>query len=383
MAFYGYKDDADKCYWTPYSCTYDYYFSPTPIQASSQYSSPYEFGKPELIEYKSSACHRDDSFVTPLELNHSVYTYSEPNILQYEPVEYSSSYNYYQYSANPSEINYSAPKLLQYEPPPHDRGYSPSETKFTISYSTAEFNDPKFEEYDPTPYGGGYDPATTYGNPLPPSDITCYPRSVPQSDSISMENFSYASIPSPYGKDDDLPTEPPNGSKPIDTKTDTEAHVKDGDKVTSDVADVEIVEPSSVIPGESKNGDKVTSDGPDVEPSSVIPTDYSPSDEHQNGFENGMRGDCGYESERQVAQIPYGSGLEAMDLCECIFGYWPCLAKRAQQQKYCEVCDHERRMDPWKSAADYLFGSPAVYDYENYHHQQQAQYECYENSWLQ
>lgn len=358
MAFYGYKGDVDGFYSTPYSSAYDYDFGPTPVQASSHYSSPYEFGEHQLIEYKSSAYYGDDSFVTPLELNHSVYTYSEPKILQHEPIEYHPSYNYYEYSVIPSEINYSQPKFLQYEPPPFDRGYFPSETKFTISYSSVELNEPEFEEYDPTPYDGGYDPVTTYGKPLPPSDITCYPRTVPQSDGISLENFSYASIPSPYGKDDDLPTKPPNGSKPIDT----ESHVENGGKITNDGKEVEIVEPSD-----------------------VIPSDDSLSYEHQNGFENGMRGDYGCESERQVSQIPSGSGLEAMDLCESIFGYWPCLAKIAQEHRNeCRVCDQERRMDPWKSAADYLFGSPVVYDdYENYHHHHQPQYECDQNSWLQ
>lgn len=346
MAFYGYKGDVDNCYWTPYSSGYHYDFASAPIQASSQYSSPYEYGEPELFT-SSSACNRDYSFATPPELNYSVHTYSEPEILHYEPIEYHTSYNYYQCSAIPSEIN-----LLQYQPPPHDRGYFLSETKFTISYSAVEFNEPEFEEYDPTPYSGGYDPATTYGKPLPPSDITCYPRSVPQSDSTSsLENFSYGSIPSPYGKDDGRPTKPPNGSKPIDTKTDEKTHVENGGKVTSDGAD-----------------------GGTVEPTDVNPSDDSPSYEHQDGFQNGIRGGYGYESERELGQIPYGSGLEAMDLCESIFGYWPCLAKqqREQRRKCREVCHQERIMDPCKSAVDYLFGSPGVYDYENYHHQWRA-----------
>ncbi|KAL0353193.1 UNVERIFIED_CONTAM: hypothetical protein Sangu_0900600 [Sesamum angustifolium] len=358
MAFYGYKGDVDDCYWTPYSSGYVYDFASAPIQASDQYSSPYEFGEPELFK-SSSACYRDYYFATPPELNYSAYTYSEPQIVHYEPSGYHHSYNYYQCSVNPSEINYSEPKFLRYEPPPHDRCYFPSETKFTISYSTVEFNEPEFEEYDPTPYGGGYDPATTYGKPLPPSEITCYPRSVPKSDATSLESFSYGSIPSPYGKDDDLPAEPPNGSKPIDAKTDEKPDVQTGDKVTSDGAD---------------GG---------VEPTDVKASDDSPSYEHQDGFENGIGGGYGFESERQVGQIPYGSGLEAMDLCESIFVYWPCLAKQQQQQqqqqrcKCREACHQERTMDACKRALDYLFGSPGVYDYETYHHQWQAdRYNC-------
>ncbi|KAK4439275.1 hypothetical protein Salat_0262400 [Sesamum alatum] len=355
MAFYGYKGDADNCYWTPYSSGYHYDFPSAPIQASDHHSSPCEFGEPEFFK-SSSAYYTDYSFAIPPELNYSVYTYSEP-------IEYHNSYNYYQCSRNPSEVNYSEPKLLQYEPPPQDRCYFPSETRFTVSYSTVEFNEPEFEEYDPTPYGGGYDPATTYGKPLPPSETTCYPRSVPQSDVTSLENFSYGSIPSPYGKDDDRPTKPPNGSKPIDIKTDEKTRIETGDKNSSDGAD-----------------------GGTVEPTDVKPSEDSPSYEHEDGFEHGVRGGYGYESERQAGHIPYGSGLEAMDICESIFGYWPCLAKQQQQQqqrRMCrEICQQERTSDPCKSVVDYLFGSPGVYDYENYHHQWQAdQFECYENSW--
>lgn len=356
MASYGYIAERG---WTPYSSsTYGYDFALAPTEAPSQYLSPYESGEPEFVEYKSSSYCVDDSFETA-QLNYSVYTRSDP-------IEYRSSHNYYEYPVYPSGINYSEPKLLKYEPPPYDQCYFPCETKFTISYSKVEeFNEPEFEEYDPTPYGGGYDPASTYGEPLPPSETTCYPRSVPRSDAISLESFSFASIPSPYGKEDDLPTKPPNGNKPMDTKIEgTETEVGNGEKVTSDGADVEIVEPSDVIEGDD------------------------PRD--QNGFENGSRGDYGYGSEREMSKmLPYGAGLETLDICESIFGYWPCLAKIEQQQrrKCSEALGQERR-DPWESAADYLFGSPIVYDYEYHHHrhhhyQQQDHYEYYKNSWLE
>ncbi|KAL3627593.1 hypothetical protein CASFOL_028956 [Castilleja foliolosa] len=339
MAFYDYS--------TPYNSTPDYDFSShydvlsTPIQ----FSSPYDFVEPES--------------------NNSPYTYSEPEVLHYEPMDYDyqSFYSDYGYSIN-------EPKHLQYEPLYNDTlVYIPSETKFMISYSTAQFNEPEFEEYDPTPYGGGYDPVTTYGKPIPPSDITCYPRSTPRSDITSLENFTYASIPSPYGKDDDLPIKPSNGSKQDDTKVDS---AKNEDEVTSNGAN--LVEDKDDTVG--NGGNKATSDDVDVEI----------DDELENELENGMRGDYGYESERLgVSQMPYGSGLESMDICESLFGYWPCLAKKAQQEKRkCRFCDQEK-MDPWKNAADYLFGSPLVYDYENchHHHQQVVQYESYENSWMQ
>lgn len=34
-----------------------------------------------------------------------------------------------------------------------------------------------FDDLDPTPYDGGYNIEDTYGQPLPPSNETCYPVS--------------------------------------------------------------------------------------------------------------------------------------------------------------------------------------------------------------
>ncbi|KZV53246.1 hypothetical protein F511_21503 [Dorcoceras hygrometricum] len=92
---------------------------------------------------------------------------------------------------------------------------------------------------------------------------------------------------------------------------------------------------------------------------------------HDDGglMENGRDGDY---CDKIGQQTSYGSGLEAMDLCEIMFGYWPCLDKIERQQRdhFREICDQENRRDPWKLAAEYLFGSPVVYEYENYHHLQ-------------
>ncbi|EYU27860.1 hypothetical protein ABFS82_13G117700 [Erythranthe guttata] len=366
MAFYGYTGTGSN---------YNYDFAPAPSEASSLYFSPYEYGEPAFLEYKSSAYYYrddDDSFADP-ELNYSVYTSSEPQALRYDPIEY----NYSHYSVNPSHYSYIEPKLLTYEPPPY-------ETKFFISYSKQEFNEPEFEEYDPTPYGGGYDPVATYGKPLPPSETTCYPRSVPRSDATSsLENFSYSSIPSPYGKDDediDLPKKPQNGAKPIDTKIVENSMAKDDEDID--------------LPKKRQNGGKPI----DTKIVEIVVDDLM-AEGDENGVEEKRRGDYyGGESERGMHYMPYGSGLETIDICESIFGYWPCLAKIEQQKKQKQMNNYyefmeERRMDPWKSAADYLFGGPeaeaeaeaeaVTYDYENYHHhnQKQAQYEYH--SWLQ
>ncbi|XP_042028351.1 uncharacterized protein LOC121775338 isoform X2 [Salvia splendens] len=183
------------------------------------------------------------------------------------------------------ETNYSC-----YEPP-----LLYSQTNFTVSHSNVLFAIPEFEEYDPTPYGGGYDQAITYGKPLPPSDRICYPRSVPQPD--ALDNFSFDSIPSPYGKDQDVILT--NRSKPADTKPETGKIIDDDGKGSDPVDVIPIVEQSDVIPS--------------VEESDVIPIVEYPN----------------YGS-----QIPYGSGLEGLDLCEGLFGYWPCLAKKAQAAQH-------------------------------------------------
>lgn len=231
MAFYGSEGGFDE----RYSSGYEH----------AQYPCPYELGVGEPNLYK------DDY----------------------------SCYNLYEYSVNPSD-NYQV--------------YFPSEAKFTIAYSSSgELKEPEFEEYDPTPYDGGYDQAVTYGKPLPPSDLICYPRSQPKSNT-PLDNFSYDSTPPPCAKDDPLPL-------PLQPSID--------------------------------NGGRA------AEPSGGYP-----SYEHQNGH-----------------QIPYGSGLEAMDICETIFGYWPCLAKKAHQQMN-HHCDQDTIIDPWKAAADYFFGTPLPYD---------------------
>lgn len=333
MAFCSYYDGhTDNLYSTPYQSS-EYDMVPTPFQALSSPSSWYEFNEPKVSEYNYY-------FNTPSVSNYMVYT--EPELMQYSPVENHSSDNeYYSGYVNPSEINYSVyhyaeNKLLQ-----HDPSLS-SEIKSTISYSisTEEFNEPEFKEYPPNPYRGGYDPITTYGRPLPPSDEICYPRSTPRPDVVSLDGFDYGSIPSPYGKDDldNLSTKLPITIEATDQET---VDFGNGAEVTGTVAHGEIGEPVQLTP--SDNSDK-KHDG--------------------DGFENGRNGYC---DDKIGWQTSYGSGLESVDLCESIFGYWPCLDKieRQQSDNFQEICDQESRRDPWKLAADYLFGSPVIYDYEN------------------
>ncbi|CAI9756551.1 unnamed protein product [Fraxinus pennsylvanica] len=275
--------------------------------------------------------------------------------------------------------SYSEPKLVQYEPPPYARVSFSSATKSRVYNSTEEFNEiDEFDKYDPTPYSGGYDPSATYGSPLPPSDQICYPRSTPQSEGAALEGFSYNSIPSPYGEND----------KQIAIKTDPQPQGENVDKIDLDGVGSEKVGELPDPQLQSENGDKINIDdvGSEIGELGMNRGDELPPYNHNNGFENGQIG-------RQFRQIPYGSGLECMDLCESLFGYWPCLAKRDQKMnEICPVCDHGGRRNPWESAADYLFGTPLAYDerndgryqenvhnYGGYYNVQQPQYE---SSWL-
>ncbi|KAL3522114.1 hypothetical protein ACH5RR_014948 [Cinchona calisaya] len=359
MAFYGYKGDVSECHWTPYSTsTYDY-DALLPPQASLAYSS-YGFNEPRSIEH--SPRNFFDSYATQPVQNYSAY-----NLEWYatQPVQNYSAYNLDSYATQPVQnyrvFNPSEPRFLQYEPPPSYAVDSSSQTNYIISFSDLEFNEPLWEEYDPTPYGGGYDPTQTYGKPLPPSDEICYPRSTVQVPSNeALDGFSYASIPPAYGEKDD------RSAKPADSKEKLNGEVLNGFAYGSipsadEEKDDRSTRPDNESkPADSKEKESFGGEGETFEEKSGDVDEYPSSDYGRNGG-------YGYDEwNKQVTYtIPYGSGLESLDLCESIFGYWPCLDKMKQQRKVkCKLCGEESRYepyDPWKSTADYLFGSPFVY----------------------
>ncbi|KDP20838.1 hypothetical protein JCGZ_21309 [Jatropha curcas] len=227
----------------------------------------------------------------------------------------------------------SEPKHMEYDPVP----YYSAQTRFITSYSVSQFNEPDFEEYDPTPYGGGYDQTVTYGKPLPPSDQTCYPRSTP--DPVIL----------PLNEKEELKEDTP--------KPETQTKPTEGAETEQ-----EQQQQSSFQEEESKE-------------KSV--DDYYP-----------WSGSTGVPS---VSQVPYGYGLEAMDICEGLFGYWPCLSRYRRKWDECEQ-DCGNRSTQWNMAADYLFGSPNPYSQRNddgscswngmYSYQRQyQQVEYVEGSW--
>ncbi|KAK7246635.1 hypothetical protein RIF29_41505 [Crotalaria pallida] len=272
--------------------------------------------------------------------NQPNYVYDDPN-LYYAPNYPSQNYQTISYSAT----NFSDPKSIEYDP-------NYGMTQLVISYNNLEFNEPAFDEYDPTPYGGGYDMAETYGKPLPPSDKICYPRS-----------GSISSINPPF---DSVPVEPIVPLPIVEKETDEKAIIPLNNGNSSQVAEVEEkpreVDEDNNYDDEFETHDEKPNEGDESE-------DNEENGQHEDDYGSGI----GDEYEKQVAppQCPSGYGLEAMDICESLFGYWPCLSrmKKREQEHCCEEimannnrgnnCMHENM---WKfSAADYLFGNPDPY----------------------
>lgn len=298
MAFYGYNGDVDQCQWTPYA-NHASDYDLFPHQFTSSYSF-YEFEVPRSIQ-TSYDDHDFDYDATQSSVHYSAYGYNEPKLNKFEQSSYVTEHLYPQ-------------------------------TIYKISYSTIQLNETSFDEYDPTPYDGGYDLAKTYGKPLPPSDDTCYPKSTPRK---AVRFATYGSIPSPYGENlDSFIKSQQNGkgsSMPDDSKMQPpNAHIED--KTANRLADI----------GEDGN---------------LVGIDQDVSYDYEKGLRNG------YGMNGQVPNVPYGLGLEAMDICDGIFGYWPCLHKRNQQNHgKGEILEEDRLIDPWQSAADYLFGSGFGYE---------------------
>lgn len=185
-----------------------------------------------------------------------------------------------------------------------------------------EDEDLNFAEYDPHPYRGGYDIAQTYGKPLPPSDDICYPPS-----SVSPNLPSPTPVPV-VNQEEELPNEDQAENVEIKAQLTEEEEEEEEDDDDDDEEEEEEQEDRSMIV-------------------------------YHEGVEQNNSG-------REINQIPHGYGLEAFDLCENLFGYWPCLSKT---NKKCGACGSEingvvgggDHADEWKKTADYLFGNPDPY----------------------
>lgn len=317
MAFYN----SDLTHYNSYNSydSYDSYYDSAqtepPISQSSNEPTFYN-----LFDYPPPNFHQAyDSDVYRSNFNEF------PQLIEHEPVD-QWAYGYsISYSANAcSASSFSVPKVIEYDPEIYSDEYQKVSTQFVISYSVSEFNETEFEEYDPTPYGGGYDISATYGKPLQPSNEICYP---------------------------------PSSSSPLSAATAvaiSKESIEDAPKEKIE----EQIKPSSEI-----KPTHIEKEPPSSESEEKI--------EEIKAIQVPDRG-IGYGNGREIDQIPSGYGLEAMDLCETLFGYWPCLSRIKNQtpcrqpNNGCGRCPGHCRCygnygNQWQTAADYLFGSHNPY----------------------
>ncbi|CAJ2648804.1 unnamed protein product [Trifolium pratense] len=297
----------------------------------NSYAFNYNYSQvPSFMTYNNNYDYNQQSYA----YDSSSYSYFSPN-----------NNNYHDHSYNNQTIAYSTttfsdPKYLVYDP-------NYGMTQLVLSYSTLEFNEPAFDEYDPTPYGGGYDIDKTYGKPLSPSDQICYPRSGTTPIPVP--------VPVPIPITVPLPVE--------ETKHDEKVIIPQN--VTNDQVAVEkpqlqdstIKETSAAYEGEeSEDSEDYSEENDDDE------DDYNSGSSYGGGFvENEIKKEV--EVVAAPPQYPSGYGLEAMDICESLFGYWPCLAKM-KRENCCGVVHRGNNCEEnmWKGTADYLFGNPYPYD---------------------
>ena len=272
---------------------------------------------PYGASYDSASTHGLMAYPSYESNNHQLFEYDYNSIpcygAYYNPPHSYSSIAY-------STSTFSEPRFIEYDPN--------AMTRYVISYSTVEFNVPEFEDYDPTPYGGGFDIAQTYGKPLPASDEICHPRSVPPDpNALALDGATYGSITLPSGKEE-TDGQATKIDKGLDSHKEEEQQLHDGSSDKGQGLDSHKEEPYQ--------GDNY----------------YPWSGEEQHG----------YEYDKPVPQPPSGYGLESMDLCESLFGYWPCLSREKRRGDHQDCTDEgSNNGDQWKGAADYLFGSSYPY----------------------
>ncbi|XP_062087425.1 uncharacterized protein LOC133794222 [Humulus lupulus] len=312
------------------------YYSPGYYQNSSDlgeyHQTPYAYNSNDFFTDQGGSvtysAYKEPSF-------YNLFDYNIPTHYNYS-ADYNHSYNHIPSTTTTTRTAYSVftstePMSVQYhDPVTHYKityNHQPP-TQFVISYDSVspEFAVPEFDDYDPTPYDGGFDITQTYGKPLPPSTEICYP------------NSATGATPPPSNAEAKKKekSEPQNGLKP--NKADNKEEER---------------KPSH----DSGRGDETHKPKPKPEQSSEEPLSVGIG----NGFE--------YEKQASSSLIPSGYGLEAMDLCESLFGYWPCLSRHAKRSAMNNCCGcHDYGFyegincgNQWNGAADYLFGGSDPY----------------------
>lgn len=401
MAYYSStysEDEAGEYQWTPYSCSYDV----VPFH-DAPYCSDFKLNEPKSIEYNSEKydiwyehskiMYSAPNLAEPRLLNYypnnNDYCYdhdfAEPKLLDYYPNNYGgdSCDPFYanKYGINYSVYNYGEPDVVEYNPTVY-------QTQYYISYNIKEFNEPAYEEYDSTPYDGGYDQALTYGKPLPPSDQICYPRSSPEPNDLPLSGFSYNSTPSPYGNDDSLvkPIEEikANGDNNNTQIVPIEEIKANGENNSTQVEEIEQLKENGEIQETRPSGDEElaiverfdANYGEEIEGYNNG-HDY-PWLDYDYGYGNGRFGGYEYEyGKKIVAQTQHGYGLDGMDYCESIFGYWPCLAKQIKKRNGViqESSSKGSESELCRRVAESIFGSSlgatnSVNGYDSFYRQQ-------------
>ncbi|KAG4381038.1 hypothetical protein GLYMA_15G064200v4 [Glycine max] len=187
----------------------------------------------------------------------------------------------------------------------------------------------------------------TYGKALPPSDKICYPRS--ESSPITEPPFSESIVPLPTIEEgiEEKAITPQNGAI-VQTKTEEKPQSQDSGK--DQPKEVEDNNFNTESEGSHQEDDNYSESG-------IV-----------SGFIEGYK-----EHEKQVVpvvpQYPSGYGLEAMDICESLFGYWPCLERMKKRECCCEEVSYRGnncQENMWQGTAGYLFGSPNPYGGSGY-----------------
>lgn len=287
----------------------------------------------------------------PSFMTYNSYDYNQPNYAYDSSSYFAPSNNYPDHSYNQtiaySATTFSDPKYHVYDP-------NYGMTQLVLSYSTLEFNEPAFDEYDPTPYGGGYDIDKTYGKPLAPSDKICYPRS----GSTSIPIPTPTSIPIPTPTPTPIPIPIPLPLPVEETKLDEKVIKPQNETIDQNAVEKPQLQDSTI---------KETSEAYEGEESEDSDYNEEKDDDYNSGSIDGSGfGEREIEIVKEVTppQYPSGYGLETLDICESLFGTWPCLSKMKRENCCNNVGIHrgnncEENM--WKETADYLFGSPYPY----------------------
>jgi len=289
-----------------------------------------------------------------------------------------------------------------------------STTGFVVSYSNTEpKTDLEFEEFDPEPFKGGYNMTETYGKPLPPSEEICYPPS---------KFDPTPPPPSPYGKGEQNLDIPPvkeqektqvvdqHQASEFDEDEEEEDHYDDDDGDDDEEQEqgeenrgVLVAPPlpgkvdQSIDQGDAKpgNGPFVNEQAREEERASKHDQEEEEEEAEEGEEEEEEEENRDYNSDegrveekKPVRQIPPGYGLEALDLCEGVFGgYFPCLRKKKQENggnqgssgSTVGAGTEDANGYCWKTTMDYLFGDPdpyarampdPIYGYQRYYPQQ-------------